>query len=201
MAYQLLRTNVALTGNVKLCCYITNREIERASLNPLTTSEAIIPHEINLRNSTYSRDLVPFYSDYKGIFYDNIVNTRLLKSGEFKKIVDDDEFETGYVTDYSYGAKRVSYQKNGKQIAILAPIFINNEKELPSNVKIEFKDSDENVIYTFILGLEGTELGKYLHRSYKDVGGESDFCKSIFVDTSKYTQGIGYSTLRGWRVV
>lgn len=201
MAYQLLRTNVALTGNVKLCCYITNREIERASLNPLTTSEAIIPHEINLRNSTYSRDLVPFYSDYKGIFYDNIVNTRLLKSGEFKKIVDDDEFETGYVTDYSYGAKRVSYQKNGKQIAILAPIFINNEKELPSNVKIEFKDSDENVIYTFILGLEGTELGEYLHRSYKDVGGEGDFCKSIFVDTSKYTQGIGYSTLRGWSVV
>ena len=100
MAYQLLRTNVALTGNVKLCCYITNREIERASLNPLTTSEAIIPHELNLRNSTYSRDLVPFYSDYKGIFYDNIVNTRLLKSGEFKKIkiIDDDEFETGYVT-------------------------------------------------------------------------------------------------------
>lgn len=201
MAYQLLHTNVALTGNVKLCCYITNREIERASLNPLTTSEAIIPHEINLKNSTYSRDLVSFYSDYKGIFYDNIVNPRLLKSGEFKKVIDADEFETGYVTDYSYGAKRVSYQKNGKQIAILAPIFINNEKELPSNVKIEFKDSDENVIYTFILGLEGTELGNYLHRSYKDVGGENDFCKSIFVDTSKYTQGVGYSTLRGWSVV
>lgn len=201
MAYQLLHTNVALTGNVKLCCYITNREIERASLNPLTTSEAIIPHEINLKNSTYSRDLVSFYSDYKGIFYDNIVNPRLLKSGEFKKVIDADEFETGYVTDYSYGAKRVSYQKNGKQIAILAPVFINNEKELPSNVKIEFKDSDENVIYTFILGLEGTELGKYLHRSYKDVGGENDSCRSIFVDTSKYTQGIGYSTLRGWSVV
>lgn len=201
MAYQLLHTNVALTGNVKLCCYITNREIERASLNPLTTSEAIIPHEINLKNSTYSRDLASFYSDYRGIFYDNIVNTRLLKSGEFKKIVDEDEFETGFVTDYSYGAKRVSYQKNGKQIAILAPIFVNNGEDLPSNVKIEFKDSDENAIYTFILGLEGTELEKYLYRSYKDVGGEGDFCKSIFVDTSKYTQGIGYSTLRGWSVV
>ena len=201
MAYQLLHTNVALTGNVKLCCYITNREIERASLNPLTTSEAIIPHEINLKNSTYSRDLVSFYSDYEGIFYDNIVNPRLLKSGEFKKIIDDDEFETGYVTDYSYGAKRVSYQKNGKQIAILAPVFINNEKELPSNVKIELKDSDGNVIYTFTLNIEDTELGRYLHRSYKDVGGENDSCKSIFVDTSKYTQGIGYSTLRGWSVV
>lgn len=196
MAYQLLRTNVALTGNVKLCCYITNREIERATLNPLTTSEAIVPHDINLKNSSYSRDIASYYKTYSDIFYDNIVDVRLLRSGEFKKIVDEDEFETGNVTDYQYGAKRVSYQKNGKQFSILAPVFINNRDEIPSKAVIELSNKSGQSLYSFTLDIEDSLIKQYLDRSYE--GMDESFCKSILIDTSKYAGGIGYSNLRGW---
>ena len=42
MAYQLLRTNIALTGNIKTCCYIDNGKIsDHVTLNPISTISPI----------------------------------------------------------------------------------------------------------------------------------------------------------------
>ena len=54
MAYQLLRTNIALTGNIKTCCYIDNGKIsDHVTLNPISTISPIIPFDVNLDTSTY----------------------------------------------------------------------------------------------------------------------------------------------------
>ena len=89
MAYQLLRTNIALTGNIKTCCYIDNGEIsDHVTLNPISTISPIIPFDVNLDTSTYPQDIVNFRNTYKNIFYNPQIPFRYLTDLPYKEYTD-----------------------------------------------------------------------------------------------------------------
>lgn len=188
MAYQLLRTNIALTGNVKMCCYITNRRIDdkdsrRLTLNPISSIAPIIPHEVNLEgNSTYYNDIVEFYKDYKDIFYKAQLDPKLISKEPYILFSAKDDFSTGFADDCLAGTKRVSYEKNGKQFACLSPLYINNYAELPYAICVKLCDfNTEKVIYKNNILLHGTKIDEYMLNSYFNLNAGSPHSKIMYL--------------------
>ena len=167
MAYQLLRTNIALTGNIKTCCYIDNGEIsDHVTLNPISTISPIIPFDVNLDTSTYPQDIVNFRNTYKDIFYNPQVPFRYLTNLPYRKYTDSDEYVSGIVDDCMMGAKRVSLQKNGKQFSFFAPLYINSENDIPSYIRFKFniknkQDKFESVVCSKTLKIKDKDLKLY----------------------------------------
>ena len=100
MAFQLLRTNISLTGNVKLCGFIEDGEISKAELHPISSILPIYPHSINIHNSKYGYDLVKFYKDYKDVFYSPLIDDKYLDNSEFRKLTSDDEYFNGNIGEH-----------------------------------------------------------------------------------------------------
>ena len=173
MAYQLYRTNVALTGNVKIGCYLKNDEVYHCSLNPVSSATPIYPYGVNLKFSTYGRDLVQFHKKYQSGFYSPHLDSKVTEEGDFKVMVDDDKFFNPTPGDAQYGLKRVSLQKNGKELTVFTPIFINNETELPTYVKFIVSKPDGTKIYTKYINLSGSQLKSYLERSLYEMNGKT----------------------------
>ncbi len=172
MAYQLYRTNVALTGNVKLCCYLKADEVYHCSLNPISSATPIYPYGVNLKYSTYGRDLVQFHKKYKSGFYSPHLDSKVTEEGNFKIMVDDDNYFNPTPGDAQYGLKRVSLQKNSKELTVFAPIFINNEDDLPTYVRFVVSQTDGKKIYSKYINLSGSTLKSYLRRSLDGVNGK-----------------------------
>ena len=206
MAYQLLRTNIALTGNIKTCCYIDNGEIsDRVTLNPISTISPIIPFDVNLDTSTYPQDIVNFRNTYKNIFYNPQVPFRYLTDLPYKEYTDSDEYVTGIVDDCMMGAKRVSLQKNGKQFSFFAPLYINSENDIPSYIRFKFNIKNkqgkfESIICSKTLQIEGSKLYKYICKSYNNINGGNVDPRIINIDLKSEANGINMGSIRGFSV-
>ncbi len=206
MAYQLLRTNIALTGNIKTCCYIDNGKIsDHVTLNPISTISPIIPFDVNLDTSTYPQDIVNFRNTYKNIFYNPQVPFRYLTDLPYRKYTDSDEYVSGIVDDCMMGAKRVSLQKNGKQFSFFAPLYINSENDIPSYIRFKFNIKNkqgkfESVVCSKTLKIEGSKLDTYIHKSYNNINGGNVDPRIINIDLKSEANGINMGSIRGFSV-
>lgn len=200
MAFQLLRTNISLTGNVKLCGFIEDGEISKAELHPISSILPIYPHSINIHNSKYGYDLVKFYKDYKDVFYSPLIDDKYLDNSEFRKLTSNDEYFNGNIGDGQYGLKRVSKQKNGKQLSIFAPIFVENAKEIPHYIKFSFYVAGKDTPFfdrIISIGPE-TLFGKYIKRSFEELNDGDDDCHIININPASDTSVVyGISTESG----
>lgn len=192
MAYQLYRTNVALTGNVKLGCYITSGKIDHCVLNPLSSRLPISPFNINITGSKYGADLVKFYKKHTLDFYAPDLDPLVTEAGDFKPYTENDNFFNPCPGDGQYGLKRVSYQKNDKQLSLFAPVFIDSENDIPAYVRFTTGTPGDRNMYTRTVKIAGTALGDYLKRSLENLNGVSDTPHIINTDISA-----AYSIVRG----
>ena len=206
MAYQLLRTNIALTGNIKTCCYIDNGEIsDHVTLNPISTISPIIPFDVNLDTSTYPQDIVNFRNIYKNIFYNPQVPFRYLTDLPYKEYTDSDEYVSGIVDDCMMGAKRVSLQKNGKQFSFFAPLYINSENDIPSYIRFKFniknkQNKFESVVCSKTLSIKDSKLYNYIYKSYNNINGGNIDPRIINIDLKSEANGINMGSIRGFSV-
>lgn len=206
MAYQLLRTNIALTGNIKTCCYIDNGKIsDHVTLNPISTISPIIPFDVNLDTSTYPQDIVNFRNIYKNIFYNPQIPFRYLTDLPYKEYTDSDKYVSGIVDDCMMGAKRVSLQKNGKQFSFFAPLYINSENDIPSYIRFKFNIKNkqgkfESVVCSKTLKIEGSKLDTYIHKSYNNINGGNVDPRIINIDLKSEANGINMGSIRGFSV-
>lgn len=199
-----------MTGNVKLCCHINNGEVSSCNLNPLTTITPIIPHKINLEKSKLGVDISNFYKDYSSIFYASQIETQYLEDSMYKILVPEDILWNGNIGDCQYGLKRVSLNKNdNKQLSILAPIYIDNETDIPTHVLIQCSSMEGQILFSRSIKIDNsTSLGKYLQRSYENINGTriaSDNSnvsikqpRIMYVAPKDEKGGEGISTLNGW---
>ena len=209
MAYQLLRTNIALTGNIKTCCYIDNGEIsDHVTLNPISTISPIIPFDVNLDTSTYPQDIVNFRNTYKDIFYNPQIPFRYLTDLPYKEYTDSDKYVSGIVDDCMMGTKRVSLQKNGKQFSFFAPLYINSENDIPSYIRFKFNIKNkqgkfESVVCSKTLKIkdENLKLYNYIYKSYNNINGDNNVDPRIInIDLKSEANGINMGSIRGFSV-
>lgn len=152
MIKTLLRTIPTISGNVKLACNLTdyipvpmNDQIKENTLfeanirgaRILPISSQLYQKEINanLLSSTWEHDLKLFYKSYSDVFFKSCFDFDKL---DMLKL---DKYHEQYVrdTDFEFGVKRISYQKNGNQFAFFAPIYIDNSKDIPGWFDINLK--------------------------------------------------------------
>ena len=207
MAYQLLRTNIALTGNIKTCCYIDNGEIsDHVTLNPISTISPIIPFDVNLDTSTYPQDIVNFRNTYKDIFYNPQIPFRYLTDLPYKEYTDSDKYVSGIVDDCMMGTKRVSLQKNGKQFSFFAPLYINSENDIPSYIRFKFNIKNkqgkfESVVCSKTLKIKDSKFDKYIRKSYNNINGDNNVDPRIInIDLKSEANGINMGSIRGFSV-
>lgn len=146
----LLRVLPVLSGNVKLACNLTdlNRiektntfdsHIRYARLLPLSSNLAQRKVEANLLTSSYEFDLSKYYKHYSNYFYSSTF--------EYNKIdypiLDKTKSQKDRDTDFEFGCKRISYEKNKYQFAFFAPIYIESIDDIPDYFLINIKLSNE----------------------------------------------------------
>lgn len=146
----LLRVLPSLSGNVKLACNLTdlnkigktNRfdsHIRYARLLPLSSNLAQRKVEANLLNSSYETDLSKYYKHYSNYFFSTTF--------EYNKIdypvLDKSSYQLNRDTDFEFGCKRISYEKNKYQFAFFAPIYIESQEDIPDYFLINIKLSNE----------------------------------------------------------
>lgn len=199
MAHQLYRTNISLTGNVKLGCWINaDHEITHCALAPVSSSLPYIPQDVNMLGSVgLGYDMKKFYDEHADIFYSPQIPETYTSSGQYKHLTDNDFKVDPNFGDGQYGLKRVSLRKNGKQLSLFAPIFIRTGSEIPTGVRfiiqtgaglnaMDYDDeklvgvSSDRVkdavtpnkyIRKVSVPIKGTPMGDYLQRSYKGING------------------------------
>lgn len=146
MFKSLLRTSPLYSGNVKIGCELRDYElvdknvyecnIRSAKLLPISHQLAQKNVEAKLLGSTYDFDLKEFYSRYSDYFFESCFGF----NKDDMSIIDYASSQYQRNTDFEYGVKRISYQKNGYQYAFFAPIYIDNVEDIPNNfiIKLEF---------------------------------------------------------------
>ena len=137
MLKPLIRTIPNLSGNVKIACTLSDFKkiddkfechVRHARLLPLSTTLAQKECDVNLLNSTYEFDLKKYYKLYSNIFFD----TEYKYSKEIYGDALTGEELNNRDKDFEFGLKRISVGKNGgAQYAFFAPIWIENENDIP----------------------------------------------------------------------
>ena len=137
MLKPLLRTLPTLSGNIKIACELTDFEkideqnsqayVRYAKLLPLSSGLAQRNCEVSLLQSSYEFDIKNFYKYYNDIFFDDCFD---VNKTDYEKINKYSAIKQRN-TDFEFGCKRVSYEKNGTQFAFYAPIYIESDNDLP----------------------------------------------------------------------
>jgi hypothetical protein len=137
MLKPLLRTLPTLSGNIKIACELTDIEkideqnsqayVRYAKLLPISSGLAQHRCEVSLLKSSYEFDIKDFYNYYSDIFFDDCFE---VNKTDYEKI---NKYNTinQRNTDFEFGCKRVSFEKNGTQFAFYAPIYIESVNDLP----------------------------------------------------------------------
>ncbi len=190
MLKPLLRTIPTLSGNVKLACFLTDYQKENtdnfscyvrvAKLFPLSSVLSQRNIEANLLYSTYDYDLKKYFAYYSQYFYDDVF--------EYDKknfvILDKTDSQKNRNTDFEFGCKRVSYQKNDTQFAFYAPIYVESLDDMPDafNIHIKLKNDKYDINKTIKVDLLSQSKYNYLYIYLKKYLSKLDsnviFCNS-----------------------
>jgi len=197
MIKPLLKVLPSLSGNVKLACNIIDprptdnpnvweASVRGARILPITSQLWQSGLEANLISSSWEYDLPKFYQMYSNIFYDSVFHY------DKTSIMSLDKHSTQKVraNDFEYGVKRISYQKNGKQFAFFAPIYIDDSNDLPAYFEIAAKihnvNPNKKEIYSIRrylrinianeINYKKAYLGRYLSRYLSKIDNNVAFC-------------------------
>lgn len=196
----LIRTIPALSGNIKLSCFLDNLEkidhnnfecfVRSAKLTPLSSSlfSKFLP--ISLLNSSYEWDVKSFYAWYSEYFWNLYFD---FNKNDYKKL-DKHNINNIRNVDLEFGVNRVSWQQNNKQFCFFAPIYVESINDIPDNftLTIEFNSSiykTTKIVKVKIndnLSNPANYLGNYINRYLKKIDDNVIYC-----DSSKaYIRGI-----------
>lgn len=190
MLKPLLRTIPTLSGNVKLACFLTDYQKENidnfscyvrvAKLFPLSSVLSQRNIEANLLYSTYDYDLKKYFAYYSQYFYDDVF--------EYDKknfiILDKTDSQKNRNTDFEFGCKRVSYQKNDTQFAFYAPIYVESLDDMPDafNIYITLKNNFYNISKTIKVKIKEESkynyLGIYFRKYLEQLDSNVVFCNT-----------------------
>lgn len=146
----LLRTMPSLNGNIKLVCFLNNytevedhifeANVRTARLNAVSSQLYNKYFNVSLLQSSYEWDVRSFYKKYSDWFYKKLFDVNQNELPMY------DEFGTNKNrnTDFEFGLKRVSYLKSNKQFGFFAPIYIENENDIPDYFEINI-DIQNNI--------------------------------------------------------
>ena len=149
MIKPLLRTIPTLSGNVKLACTLLDytpinedntlweANIRGARILPISSQLYQKEIKANLLTSTWEYDLQNFYRAYSDTFFKSCFT----HDKEDMLMIDKHNNQDVRDTDFEWGVKRISYQKNGDQFAFFAPIYIDNSNDIPAYFDIKAKIS------------------------------------------------------------
>lgn len=144
----LLRTLPNICGNVKLACYLGDytttdkfkndfeSNIRIAKLVPINSIAWQNICYAKLLDSSWEFDVARFYKTYIKSFYESTFkfNKKDLKEINFTEVISNRD------EDFEMGCSRKSYSKNSKnEFEFFAPIWIENEKDIPDNFVLEIK--------------------------------------------------------------
>ena len=139
MFKSLLRTLPTLSGNFTLACNIDNiykdtsneyhTYIKTADIFPLQNSMFRKHFNINLLYGRYEYDISKFYYLYSNVFYKE--NFSYLKNDYNVLDLTSNMINDSRNKNYEFGCKRIQYSQHKYQFNFYAPIYINNENDLP----------------------------------------------------------------------
>ncbi len=181
MIKPLLRILPSLSGNVRLACSLTDIQqtsekniyeanIRGAQIMPATGYLWQKQISTNLISSSWEADLPRFYSAYSDIFYktcfDFNKNDMLYKDETIEQNV--------RARDFEFGVNRISYSRNGHQFSFFAPIYIDDEKDIPDYFLIDvvlhnINDAGKTVYAVkrqlrVNIGINGTSKKNYIYK-------------------------------------
>lgn len=166
----LLRTNIKLTGNTKLALHTDvlskgNNSMpaelcisDNVYLEPI---ESILPTyniKANLYSGSYEFDIKNFYTYYKDFFYNLNDDTQQNKNNQYyiSQNINDNR-----KSNFEFGCKRISYEKNNYQFAFLAPLYITSPEQFPDKFVIKLKytnNNQKNIEKTIHINLNSGQL-------------------------------------------
>lgn len=185
----LLRTLPTLSGNFTIACKL--REFDKESTNeystyvrlanmiPLQNFMANKDYELNLLNGKYEHDVSKYHYYYSDVFYKhnysyNKYNYAILDLDSIYNYNNDSRNK-----DYEFGCKRIQYSQNGSQFNFYAPIYIDNENDLPEYfcINIVFNEHLTKKIKVYInKDNKRNYLKTYLSRYLKQIDERVIFC-------------------------
>ncbi len=198
MTYQLLRTNISLTGNVQINNYIKQNGVDRLSLSPLSSAAYHSTVKINDKSS-FGKDLIKYYNKYSDIFYNPIIPATLTGGGIINI---NDKYIDNRISYHEYGVKRCCKDVIGTNFNIFAPIFIQNINEIPDYIELTIKKEEDNYPEfkhrVNIAKNVNNPTYRYLYNSLKDLGELGNNIKMINISpSSRESYIIGRSTKTG----
>ena len=185
----LLRTLPSLSGNFTIGCKLNEIQRENsneyytyvrtANLMPLQNSLFNKDININLLNGKYEYDVQKYYYVYSNYFY----KVNYLYNNKNYKILDL-ESRYDYISDsrnkdYEFGCKRISNAATDYTFSFYAPIYVDNNEDLPEYFIINFK-VDNNIIRTLKIYINKESkqnyLKKYLNLYINKIDNKVIFC-------------------------
>ena len=198
MLKPLLRTIPTLSGNVKIACSLSDYDkegltdyscyVRYARLLPLSSQMSQRNIETNLLYSTYDFDLQRYFKHYSNYFYDDLFDYD-------KKnyiLIDDTLCQKNRNTDFEFGCKRISYQKNGAQYAFYTPIYLESVNDLPDYFLIHIilrnnkYEIERNIKVNISSKLSKNYLYVYLKNYLSKIDGNVIFCNSKGLQATYY---------------
>lgn len=225
--YQLLRTNISLTGNAMLCCELNRingeTSITSLSLRPLTIEDSDVKIDIPTvyhgdNIMTYSEALSQLYSKYRDKFYNPPVDKRFLSYNPFTPMSAKDTFVTGFNLDSCRGVRRISKKRFGKSFLATIPIWIDSEFDITprdTEICIEASEGERSYLIKPISGIKpiskssnpnAISLYTFIMSSIRGIAGvDNDYnankCnRIIYIPTPSDNMGDSDSIIRGWSV-
>jgi len=186
----LLRTLPLLTGNIMLDCqleeYIQDKKdlnmyvsnVRKASLKPLQNKIYNKKLNVDLLNGSWEFDVKRYYKYYSNYFY---LKNFLINTSDYKTldIYEKNETQDSRNKDYEMGAKRIQYSQHNSQFNIFAPIWVENENDIPDYIDISFifGNNTEKHVKINIGNKSGKNyLYNYIYKFLKKIDNNIIFC-------------------------
>ena len=181
MIKPLLRILPSLSGNVKLACFLTDiQQTEENNVSEANIRGAqILPAtgylwqkqiSTSLINSSWEVDLPRFYSAYSDIFYKTCFDFNK-EDMLYKDVTIEQQVRA---RDFEFGVNRISCSRNGHQFSFFAPIYIDNENDIPDYFLIDIVlhnvDDNGKTVYAVKkhlrvnIGINGTSKRNYIYK-------------------------------------
>ena len=147
--YQLYRTNVSLSGQLKWDIILSNDQntlfISDFNLSPISDNCTYDMLTHNILNNNHQDNVRMYYSQNKGNFYSSLVDANFTHN--YPLILNGNTGENIYFNTFDAGCKRIkSYSKYKKQYEFLCPLWLEHVTA-PIKFKISiFDDSNNNLI-------------------------------------------------------
>lgn len=147
MLYQLAKTSVGLTGQVKWNLILNNNKVTDFQLTPIHESINFnYTKREDTLNYTHVQNLNRLYKKIPYSFFQTVVRPELNTGYPVRN--------TGTRIDthentYEMGMKRISYKRYGKQFAFFCPVWCDNKEDLMNiRFKIVLKNNKDTMIST-----------------------------------------------------